>query len=105
MDELQNSGCFESCGTHDVLTEALGTEEQRGHVRGLGKYVKPHQYFYEPKTVKQYLDTEKNKVDERFNKLEEEVEKLKRGVTNVFEATSCQMEGYEDDLEDKPHEE
>ncbi|KAI3802140.1 hypothetical protein L1987_30267 [Smallanthus sonchifolius] len=105
INELQNSGCFESCGTHDVLTEALGTEEQRGHVRGLGKYVKPHQYFYEPKTVKQYLDTEKKKVDERFNKLEEEVEKLKRGVTNVSEAASCQMGGYEDDLEDKPHEE
>ncbi|KAI3687111.1 hypothetical protein L1987_80802 [Smallanthus sonchifolius] len=105
IDELQNSGCFESCGTHDVLTEALGTEEQRGHVRGLGKYVKPHQYFYEPKTVKQYLDTEKKKVDERFNKLEEEVEKLKRGVTNVSEAASCQMGGCEDDLEDKPHEE
>ncbi|KAI3732930.1 hypothetical protein L1987_64142 [Smallanthus sonchifolius] len=105
IDELQNSGCFESCGTHDVLTEALGTEEQRGHVRGLGKYVKPHQYFYEPKTVKQYLDTEKKKVDERFNKLEEEVEKLKRGVINVSEAASCQMGGYEDDLEDKPHEE
>ncbi|KAI3828016.1 hypothetical protein L1987_02106 [Smallanthus sonchifolius] len=79
IDELQNPGCFESCGTHDVLTEDLGTEEQRGHVRRMGKYVKPHQYFYEPKTVKQYLDTEKKKVDERFNKLEEEVEKLKRG--------------------------
>ncbi|KAI3815296.1 hypothetical protein L1987_14958 [Smallanthus sonchifolius] len=103
--ELKTRGCFESCGTHDVLTEALGTEEQRGHVRGLGKYVKPHQYFYEPKSVKQYLDTEKKKVDERFNKLEEEVEKLKRGVTNVSEAASCQMGGYEDDLEDKPHEE
>ncbi|KAI3821489.1 hypothetical protein L1987_09057 [Smallanthus sonchifolius] len=105
IDELQNSGWFESCVTHDVLTEALGTEEQREHVRGLGKYVKPHQYFYEPKTVKQYLDTEKKKVDERFNKLEEEVEKLKIGVTNVSEAASCQMGGYEDDLEDKPHEE
>ncbi|KAI3763261.1 hypothetical protein L1987_53715 [Smallanthus sonchifolius] len=95
IDELQNSGCFESCGTHDVLTEALGTEEQRGHVRGLGKYVKPHQYFYEPKTVKQYLDTEKKKVDERFNKLEEEVEKLKRGeIIEVMMEICVQGEAF-----------
>ncbi|KAI3695170.1 hypothetical protein L1987_78159 [Smallanthus sonchifolius] len=39
IDELHNSGCFESCGTHDVLTEALGTEEQCGHVRGMGENI------------------------------------------------------------------
>ncbi|KAI3686932.1 hypothetical protein L1987_80622 [Smallanthus sonchifolius] len=71
-DELRKSGCFESCGT-------LGTQEQRGHVRGMGKFVKPQQYFFEPKTVKQYSDIEKM-VDERFNKLEEELQTLKRGM-------------------------
>ncbi|CAI9293383.1 unnamed protein product [Lactuca saligna] len=34
IDELQNSESFGqlTCGTHDVLTEVLGTEEQRGSV-------------------------------------------------------------------------
>nr|KAJ0208468.1 hypothetical protein LSAT_V11C500241660 [Lactuca sativa] len=27
------------CGTHDVLTEALGTEEQTGHVRGIDENI------------------------------------------------------------------
>lgn len=29
----------------DILTEALGTPEHRGRVRGLGKFVKPSVYF------------------------------------------------------------
>ncbi|CAH1421972.1 unnamed protein product [Lactuca virosa] len=38
IDELQKSGSFGevTCGTHDVLTEALGTEEQHWRVRGMG---------------------------------------------------------------------
>ncbi|KAI3825697.1 hypothetical protein L1987_07265 [Smallanthus sonchifolius] len=78
IDELHNSGCFESCGTHDVLTEALGTEEQRGHVRGMGKFITPNQYFSIPKTIKEYLDIEKKNVDEGFNKIEKELTKLKK---------------------------
>ncbi|KAI3810731.1 hypothetical protein L1987_20353 [Smallanthus sonchifolius] len=69
IDELHNSGCFESCGTHDVLTEALGTEEERGHVRGMGKFIMPNQYFSIPKTIKEYLDIEKKNVDERVKKI------------------------------------
>ncbi|KAI3824939.1 hypothetical protein L1987_06412 [Smallanthus sonchifolius] len=80
IDELHNSRCFESCGIHDALTEALGTEEQRGH---------------------HYLDTEKKKVDKRFNKLEEELKQLKRCMKNVSEAAICQMGGYEEDFEDE----
>ncbi|KAI3813297.1 hypothetical protein L1987_18017 [Smallanthus sonchifolius] len=99
LDELQKSGCFESWGTHDVLIEALGTEEQRGHVRGMGKFVKPLQYFFEPKTVKKYS------VDERFNKIEEELQTLKRGMNNVSEGASCQMGEHEEDFEDEPLEE
>ncbi|KAI3777726.1 hypothetical protein L1987_47528 [Smallanthus sonchifolius] len=57
---------------------ALGTEEQRGHVRGMGKFVKPLQYFFEPKTVKQYS------VDERFNKIEEELQTLKKEDNSCF---------------------
>ncbi|CAI9304395.1 unnamed protein product [Lactuca saligna] len=103
MEELQNS---ESCGeitygTNDVLTQALGTQENRGRVRGMGKYVAPHQYFLLPKTVKQYLDLENKKLDQRFSKLEGEIEKLKRGVNPVSEGASRQMWGNAD-LQDQP---
>ncbi|MFS7889183.1 hypothetical protein Hanom_Chr00s000003g01603971 [Helianthus anomalus] len=104
IDQLKESDSGEgTCGTHDVLTQALGTDEQRGHVRGMGKSVTPQQYFYLPNTVKHYMDTEKKKYDKRLNKLEDELEKLKRGVNNVSEAESCQW-GNED-LEDNPDEE
>ncbi|KAJ0711979.1 hypothetical protein HanOQP8_Chr09g0329881 [Helianthus annuus] len=104
IDKLKESDSGEgTCGTHDVLTQALGTDEQRGHVRGMGKFVTPQQYFYLPNTVKHYMDTEKKKYDKRLNKLEDELEKLKRGVNNVSEAESCQW-GNED-LEDNPDEE
>ncbi|KAK9076248.1 hypothetical protein SSX86_004581 [Deinandra increscens subsp. villosa] len=93
------------CGTHDVLTKALGTEEQRGHVRGMGKFVMPHQYFFLPKTVKHYLDNEKNKMDLRLMKVEDELERLKRGINNkVFEGASCQMGGDEDVEDEGPKE-
>ncbi|KAJ0580220.1 hypothetical protein HanHA300_Chr04g0126701 [Helianthus annuus] len=107
IDELHRSEASGNviCGTNDVLAQALGTTEPRGHVRGMGKFVTQHQYFYLPKTVKHYLDDEKKKNDQRFNKLEDDLEKLKKGMTNVSEAGSCQMwgnEDYEDDpLEDR----
>ncbi|XP_076919428.1 uncharacterized protein LOC143580218 [Bidens hawaiensis] len=103
IDGLHNSGFYESCATHDVLTEALGTKEQRGHVRGMGKFVTPHQYPLVPKTIKKYLDIEQKKTDERFSKLEDELEKLKSGMHNVSEAASYQMVGHEEDFEDEPH--
>ncbi|KAF5796781.1 hypothetical protein HanXRQr2_Chr08g0355831 [Helianthus annuus] len=104
IDKLKESDSGEgTCGTHDVLTQALGTDEQRGHVRGMGKFVTPQQYFYLPNTVKHYMDTEKKKYDKRLNKLEDELEKLKKGVNNASEAESCQW-GNED-LEDNPDEE
>nr|KAJ0207771.1 hypothetical protein LSAT_V11C500246210 [Lactuca sativa] len=84
IDELQKSGSFGevTCGTHDVLTEALGTQEQRGRVRGMGKFITPQQYFYLPKNVKYYLEIENERVDKQINKLENDLEKLKRGVLN-----------------------
>lgn len=101
---LQQSGSNvgDTYGQHDVLTQALGTEEQRGHVRGMGKFVTPSRYFFLPKTVKQLMDTEKKKTDQRFGKLEDEVDKLKRGMNNASEAGSCQMWGNEEDFEDEP---
>ncbi|KAK1424472.1 hypothetical protein QVD17_19802 [Tagetes erecta] len=86
IDKLQKSeGCGEvTCGTDDVLTQALGTKEQHGH---------------------HFLDTEKKKYDQRFNKLEDELEKLKRGMINASEAESCQMCGDNEDFEDDPIEE
>ena len=71
-----------------MLTVALGTEEQRGRVRGMGKFVRPHHYFYLPKTVKNIMERENKKVDKRFSKIEVEIDKLnkrleKRGNNNI----------------------
>nr|KAJ0193317.1 hypothetical protein LSAT_V11C800438100 [Lactuca sativa] len=75
IDELQKSGIFGevTCGTHDVLTEALGTQEQCG------------------RNVTYYLEIENDRVDKQINKLEDDLEKLKRGVLNVSEATSYKV--------------
>ncbi|CAI9259970.1 unnamed protein product [Lactuca saligna] len=106
IDELQKSGSFGevTCGTHDVLTEALGTQEQRRRVRGMRRFITPQQYFYLPKNVKYYLEIENERV-ERINKLEDELEKLKTGVLNVSEAASCQIGGVIEDFEKQPHNE
>nr|KAJ0223304.1 hypothetical protein LSAT_V11C200071280 [Lactuca sativa] len=107
IDELQKSGSFGevTCGTHDVLTEALGTQEQRGCVQGMGKFITPQQYFYLPKNVKYYLDIENERVDKRINKLQDDLEKLKRGVLNVSEAASCQVGGVIEDVQKEPQDE
>nr|KAJ0206819.1 hypothetical protein LSAT_V11C500251840 [Lactuca sativa] len=70
-----NSGSFGeiTCGTHDVLTEALGTEEQCGNVRGMDKFITPQQYCYLPKNVKHFLEIENKRVDKRINKLEDDL--------------------------------
>nr|KAJ0196108.1 hypothetical protein LSAT_V11C700374090 [Lactuca sativa] len=102
IDELQKSGSFGevTCGTHDVLSEALGTQEQRVRVRGMGKFITPQQYFYLPKNVKYYLVIENERVDKRINKLEDDLEK----VYLIFsEATSCQVVGVIEDVEKEPH--
>ena len=97
-------------GSNDVLTVALGTEEYRGRVRGMGKFVKPHQYFYLPKTVKNILVIENKKVHKRFNKLEGQMlnltKRLEKGTNNVSEAASnCQILDEKEDFEDNPDEE
>ncbi|CAI9261130.1 unnamed protein product [Lactuca saligna] len=80
IDELHKSGSFREVtyATHDVLTEALGTQEQRGR---------------------------NERVDKRINKLEDDLEKLKRGVLNVSEAPSCQVGGIIEDVEKEPRDE
>ncbi|KAI7736508.1 hypothetical protein M8C21_033575 [Ambrosia artemisiifolia] len=91
--------CFkmaETGKTEKEIDRALGTKEQRGHVRGMGRFVRPHQYFYLPNTVKHYMENEKKKYEERFKKLEDEMDKMRRGMNNVSEAGSCQMWGNED---------
>ena len=97
-------------GSNDVLTVALGTEEYRGRVRGMGKFVKPHQYFYLPKTVKTVMEIENQKMNKRFNKLEGKLEnltkRLEKGNNNASEAASnCQQMDAIEDFEDNPDEE
>nr|KAJ0223907.1 hypothetical protein LSAT_V11C200076590 [Lactuca sativa] len=60
---------------------------------------------YEGWNVKYYLDIENERVDKRINKLEDDLEKLKRGVLNVSEAASCQVEGVIEDVEKEPRDE
>ena len=76
MKSAQSTGEEVISGTDDILSEALGTEEHRGQVRGMGKYITPHQYFYLPKTVKEYMASENKKFDNRFSKLEGAVDRL-----------------------------
>ena len=112
QDELQNDDSLGEVtgGTTDVLTVALGTEENRGFVRGMGKFVKPHHYFYLPKTVKTIMERENKKLNKRFNKLEGQMEmfnkRLEKGTNNVSEAASnCHLLGEKEDFEDNPDEE
>ncbi|KAE8696020.1 hypothetical protein F3Y22_tig00110678pilonHSYRG00462 [Hibiscus syriacus] len=105
-EEMQKSETLGevSCGTNDMLTQALGTQEQRGRVRGMGKFVRPHQYFYLPNTVKNYLDGEKKKIEKRFNQIEGAIEKLQKGMNHASKGASCQGWGKAD-FEDNPPEE
>ncbi|KAK9058724.1 hypothetical protein SSX86_023566 [Deinandra increscens subsp. villosa] len=90
--EKEDKDVAVSCGTKDVLTQALGNEEQRGRVRGMGKFVSQQQYFYLPKTVKSYLEDEKKKMQQRLDKVEDDVARLQRGSNfNASEGASCQI--------------
>ncbi|KAE8701949.1 hypothetical protein F3Y22_tig00110503pilonHSYRG00256 [Hibiscus syriacus] len=106
MEEMQKSETLGEviCGTNDMLTQSLGTQEQRGRVRGMGKFVRPHQYFVLPNTVKKYLDGEKKKFEKRFNQIEGAIEKLQKGMNHASEGASCQGWGKAD-FEDNPPEE
>ncbi|KAL4563340.1 hypothetical protein LXL04_027381 [Taraxacum kok-saghyz] len=77
FDELQKAENFGDVvtGTDDVLTRALGTEEHRGAVRGMGKYVTPHH----------------------------DVKTLRDHVNSVSEGASC-VNNVKDDFEDGPFE-
>ncbi|GMN71514.1 hypothetical protein TIFTF001_053411 [Ficus carica] len=43
--QQQTQGSFESVGTEDILTKALGNAEHSGRIRGQSKFVKQSQYF------------------------------------------------------------
>ena len=45
FSEQQTQGSFESVGTEDILTKALGNAEHSGRLRGQSKFVKQSQYF------------------------------------------------------------
>lgn len=75
-------------GSIDVLTEALGTKETRGRVRGMGRYVTPHQYFLIPRNVKQYLKQYDNMMNKRLKAVEDELERRRCASTNASEGAS-----------------
>ena len=45
FSEQQTQGSFESVGTEDILTKALGNAGHLGRLRGQSKFVKQSQYF------------------------------------------------------------
>ncbi|GMN51024.1 hypothetical protein TIFTF001_020178 [Ficus carica] len=45
FNEQQTQGSFESVGTYDILTKALGNAEHSGRIRGQSKFFKQSQYF------------------------------------------------------------
>ena len=60
---------------NDVLTQALGTRESSGRVRGVGGFVTPSTYFHTAKRSK--------KRNEEIDKLSEENEKLRLRVQEL----------------------
>lgn len=62
-------------GSLDLLTEALGSQERRGRVRGMGRYVTPRQYFLIPRNVKQYLKQYDKMISKRLKAVEDELER------------------------------
>lgn len=62
-------------GSLDLLTEALGSQERRGRVRGMGRYVTPRQYFLIPRNVKQYLKQYDKMMNKRLKAVEDELER------------------------------
>ena len=62
-------------GSLDLLTEALGSQERRGRVRGMGRYVTPRQYFLIPRNVKQYLKQYDKMINKRLKAVEDELER------------------------------
>lgn len=90
-------------GSLDLLTEALGTEEQRGRVRGMGRFITPQQYFLIPKNVKQYLKQHDKMMNKRLKAVEDELEIRRCATTNASEgASNCQM-SMSSDEEEEPH--
>ena len=68
----------------------------------MGKYITQHQYFYIPRTVKEYVDSKDHKWDARFNKVEGALENIQRGMlTNASDGASCSM-WNDPDFEDDP---
>ena len=75
-------------GSLDLLTEALGTKETRGRVRGMGRYVTPHQYFLIPRNVKQYLKHYDKMIHKRLKAVEDELQRRRCASTNASEGAS-----------------
>lgn len=68
-------GILEIAGDHDILTQALGTPEHCGRVRGVGKFVTPTSFFHTPRAPTDWEKREKSYV-ERLAILEETVRAL-----------------------------
>jgi hypothetical protein len=95
QDKLKEENDYDDfpMGASDLLTEALGTEEQRGRVRGMGKFVTPQQYFMIPKNVKQYLKQHDQRMIKRLRRVEDELATIKRCTSTYASegASNCQV--------------
>ncbi|TYK03264.1 transposase [Cucumis melo var. makuwa] len=69
IDEISKTCADKESSPNDVLTQALGTRESSGRVRGVGRFVTPSTYFHTAKRSK--------KRNEEIDKLSDENEKLR----------------------------
>ncbi|KAL4026553.1 hypothetical protein IC575_014989 [Cucumis melo] len=75
IDEISKTCADKESSPNDVLTQALGTRESSGRVRGVGGFVTPSTYFHTAKRSK--------KRNEEIDKLSDENEKLRFRVQVV----------------------
>ena len=75
QDEISKTCADKEPSPNDVLTQALGTRESSGRVRGVGGFVTPSTYFHTAKRSK--------KRNEEIDKLSEENEKLRLRVQEL----------------------
>jgi hypothetical protein len=105
MLKKDNDYSEDPMGAIDLLTEALGTEEQRGRVRGMGRYITPQQYFLIPRNVKQYLKQHDKMMNKRLKAVEDELERRRCASTNASEgASNIQLWSDEDEDPNVPSE-
>ncbi|KAF3452134.1 hypothetical protein FNV43_RR08231 [Rhamnella rubrinervis] len=84
LEEQVNEGAINTEGAHDILTQALGIDKQRGRVRGKQSYVTPSVYFNTLVNMRKSIV-----VNEELERMREKQESMEQALANL---TSQMME-------------